>query len=740
MPNANEYVVTPVVGPDPDNWVPNVGQETLQFLKRVGLGEGSVSVGESAVSILARGISPHGQSGHATGLVVGYVQSGKTMSFEAVAALAHDNGFPLVIVIGGSSLPLLEQSTKRLCRDLGLDESNRTRSWQHFKNPGEDDFRSVRNALDAWNDSRTPQQYRQTVLVTVLKHHRRLRDLSQILGRLQLERHRTPTLVIDDEADQASLNIGTSRGDSSTTYDCLMELRDAIPNHTYLQYTATPQAPLLISIIDSLSPDFVHVLHPGSAYIGGSQFFADDHRYLRRIPNADLPSKDEPLHEPPDSLLAALRVFMIGVVIGLKNHDNTGNRSMLVHPSHLTIQHQVYLGWVRKIFDSWGKILSDLEQSDPDRMQLIDDFRGAYSDLEKTAQKMPPFETVADSLHFAFRNTQVLEVNTRTGSTRQVDWRNTYGMILVGGQAMDRGFTVEGLTVTYMPRGIGVGNADTIQQRGRFFGYKKSYLEYCRIYLHQDTIDAYKHYVEHEEFMRGQLIEVQKRNRHLDEWKRMFVLDRALRPCRRQVLEFDYVRDRFADSWIFPNMVGDPASIIVANRRVVDQFLGRIKMTADSGHKDRTSQQIHRVCNDISLEYVLEHLLTGIRTTDVEDSQTNTMLLAHLGRVLDRQPIERCSVFLMSGGKARIRSVNSNGKVKELFQGAYPVTPRRRRGEVYLGDRYIRNDDQVTIQIHRLTLKKEDQVVASDVISVAVWLPTRLAQDWIYQEQRVPKP
>ena len=79
------------------------------------------------------------------------------------------------------------------------------------------------------------------------------------------------------------------------------------------------------------------------------------------------------------------------------------------------------------------------------------------------------------SVRFAFRNTRVLEVNARGGRTPPVDWRSAYGWILVGGQAMDRGFTVEGLTVTYMPRGIGVGNADTVQQRARFFGYKRRY-------------------------------------------------------------------------------------------------------------------------------------------------------------------------------------------------------------------------------------------------------------------------
>ena len=70
---------------------------------------------------------------------------------------------------------------------------------------------------------------------------------------------------------------------------------------------------------------------------------------------------------------------------------------------------------------------------------------------------------------------------------------------------MDRGFTVEGLTVTYMPRGLGIGNADTVQQRGRFFGYKQSYMGLCRVFVGPDVRRAFRDYVEHEEDVRGEL-------------------------------------------------------------------------------------------------------------------------------------------------------------------------------------------------------------------------------------------
>ena len=238
------------------------------------------------------------------------------------------------------------------------------------------------------------------------------------------------------------------------------------------------------------------MIEPGSAYVGGREFF-DDRKYIRVIPPQDVPTKTNQLTGPPDSLLQALRVFLLGVAAGLHESNGTGNRSMLVHPSQLTIQHQEYFRWVRDAFESWKRVLA-LPEDDPDRLDLIEEFRAAYLDLKKTAgDAMEDFEQIAKTLRRAMRETSYEQVNSKGGQTPKIAWGHTYGWILVGGQAMDRGFTVEGLTVTYMPRGKGVGHADTVQQRARFFGYKRNYLGFCRVYLEQGTIEIFDAYVVH---------------------------------------------------------------------------------------------------------------------------------------------------------------------------------------------------------------------------------------------------
>lgn len=725
------------IEPVPDDsgrWRPIVGSEALGFLEHSVPETARDSVCNSAAAILGKAVPPSSDTGQETGLVVGYVQSGKTMSFETVAALARDNGFRIVIVVTGSSNPLFNQSTGRLRRDLRLDDPRRERRWIHFRNPDNDDatIQPIRDVLDEWRDPATPEELKRTVLITVLKNYRRLQNLTDLLCRLDMRG--VPVLIIDDEADQASLNTQVAQGTESTTYQRLMALRQTLANHTYVQYTATPQAPLLINIIDALSPNFVEVLEPGSEYVGGREFFERNHAHIRVIPPNEVPTNNNPLNEPPATLLEALRVFMVGVTAGLRESGNKGNRSMLVHPSHRTSQHQEFYGWVRDIFEEWKRVLN-LPDADPDKQELLEDFRLAHEDLADTVgDGLPAFEILVPHFKHAFLNTRVLEVNARGGDTPQVDWRSMYGWIVVGGQAMDRGFTVEGLTVTYMPRGIGVGNADTVQQRARFFGYKRRYFGYCRVYLEQGTLTAFQNYVTHEEDIRGQLQEFQASGRPLDEWKRAFLLDGRLRPCRSSVLQFDYIQGRFANDWVNPRVVLSPEAVLAANRRAVAEFLRGLTWANDEGHPDRTDIQRHEVCRDVPLHEVVESLLASMRITGTTDSQRNTGLLLQLQRALEADRHEVCTVYRMSSGRRRERGVDDAGEVTNLYQGEAPVQPRERRGEVYPGDRAIRDNDNVTVQIHTLNLTRNDAVIVEDVPVVAVWVPARLARSWLAQE------
>lgn len=727
-------VITPSDENSPaGNWVPEQGVELRNLLDNLSLldVESKTTLSNEAAAVLGQCISPKTKNDSTTGLVLGYVQSGKTLSFTAVAALARDNGFPLVIVITGIATNLLDQSKGRLEKDLRL-QSNR--KWRLFLNPKPAERGTVSDVLADWRDESLPDHRRQTVLIAVLKNGTHLRNLIALLSELDLTR--VPVLVIDDEADQAGLNTLVGKGRESTTYQRLVALRQALPHHTYLQYTATPQAPLLINLIDVLSPKFAEVLTPGSDYVGGQQFFADNSPFVRVIPAADIPSKSNTLTQAPKSLIDALKLFFLGVAAGFINGDDQNpqsrNRSMLVHPSRETPGHEQFTHWIRQIRLQWLEILSANPESH-ERRQFETGFSESYEDLCKTVSTLPTFKDLVRDLHYAIRKTEILEVNARP-TTPQPDWKITYPWILVGGQAMDRGFTVEGLTVTYMPRDMGVGNADTIQQRARFFGYKRLYLGYCRAFLEQGLLDSFKSYVSHEEDIRRRL--KQHRGRPLSEWRRAFFLDSNLRPTRSQVLSLDYQHDTFSDDWFWPKVPYGPPELLKSNRDLVSRFVAQLAWKPDDGDERRTKDQVHLVADDVSLKAAYEQLLTAVGFTNERDSQLYTGVLLQIDRFLQSNESARCVVYRMSGGAKRMRSTDVGGEIPTLFQGAN-YADEVHKDEIYPGDDEIRTPRLLTIQLHNLEVREphRGKVIAENVPTIAVWVPEQMSKDWLVQSR-----
>jgi hypothetical protein len=606
------------------------------------------------------------------------------------------------------------------------------RKWKHFPNPSlsGDVQPTIQGTLDEWEDSSVPERELQTILITVMKNHRRLAHLTSVLAQLRLGN--APTLIIDDEADQAGLNSLVNQQDESTTYRRLLALRSAVPHHSYLQYTATPQAPLLINIIDRLSPNFAELLTPGSEYTGGREFFVDRTDLIRVIPQGDLPVRGGVMSGPPDSLLLAMRIFFLGVAASLVQEQANGNRSMLVHPSQGTMRHSEYFQWIRSAKSTWQRAL-ELPEGDADRADVIADFETAYNDLVQTVPDLPSFEVLLTRLVHAVRRTREQEVNARVGRTPPILFHDTPAHILVGGQAMDRGFTVEGLTVTYMPRGVGVGNADTVQQRARFFGYKRRYLGYCRVFLEADTRDAYSSYVRHEEHMREQLRVHRERGEPLAAWKRTFLLASNLQPTRDEVMDLGYMRYNFGNDWYASKVPHELPDVTQANRDLVARFVGTLALQPDAGDVRRTDMQVNLVAHNVPLGDILEQLLMHFRVMRQSESQRFTALRIQLRQILERNPLATATFYVMSRGlnpvAVRERPVTATGELTSyLFQGANPNTG-------YPGDRELPSAEAVRVQIHHLRLLQDGQLVADDVPALGIAISDGIRDDVVVQSR-----
>lgn len=689
--DANQTIEVLPHGEEQGHWEPVVGDVTSQlreyFLRSEVLPtrEGADRVIAEAHRVLQQCNCPRRDAPRRIGLVCGYVQSGKTASMTAVAALARDNGFRIIVLLAGVTTNLVTQNRDRM--ETQLREAAPEWTWLMLANPRlPNDLPAIEALVQEWRSEHYDERDRRTLFITVMKHHGHLRNSAALLSRVNLRG--IPAIIFDDEADQASLNTRPNDPVASTTYRTIEALRDTLPNHSYLQYTATPQAPLLITRIDSLSADFAELVSPGGGYTGGQEFFRGQLPLVETIPSGEIfPDGQLPV-EPPASLMHAMQVFFVGVAAG-RLGPMRSHRSMLLHPSRATNTHRRYYDWATSLKDIWHRVL--VNDTEPDRPELIEEFRRAHADLARTVNGLPPLDQLVAKLPVAINQTAITLVNSVDG--HEVPWQNGYSHILVGGEKLGRGYTVKGLNVTYMPRPPGGWTADTIQQRARFFGYHSDYLGFCRVYLHHDVRTAYVSYVTHESDMRARLAE--HSGKPLHEWRRMFYLDERLAPTRRNVLASPWMRASLdQQGWFAPRAPHNSPK----DGRHNAQLLGRLdglNFTPDEEHPRHEYAVMY-------LRDLYERVLVPLSYLHEDDALGLCVANCNIKTLIETDSDARCLVYRMDGGKPRVRQLSS-GVIPQVFQG------RSSAGAAsYPGDRAFSDPMMTTVQLHNLRLKAGD--------------------------------
>lgn len=670
-----------------------------------------------------------------THLTVGYVQSGKTMSFTTVAALAADNGYRIVVFLAGTKNNLLTQTTKRLTKDL-ITESTLNNLYKVVENPSISSINEIRNKLRISS--------RPTILITVLKHPKHVGELSYIFKdrAMQQELGKQGVLIIDDEADQASLN-GFSYANSkkastsdewdeetdnkeSSTYNSILNLRAAIPNHSYVQYTATPQGPLLISIMDLLSPKSHTVLTPGKKYTGGKTFFQDFPDLVISIPDNELYIKDKNL-TLPDSLKEALQIYILSVALVVNHWKKVKFLSMMVHADRQKDVSRLFHGWVKDLIEKWTTILN-FENDDLGRVDLDDEFKEIYekesSKFYTSEDEIPTYVKIKHLISDAINDTKLYLIISDKDAEKEVDWDGGSSHILVGADMLNRGFTVENLAITYMPRYTkGKSNADTIQQRCRFFGYKQEFLKSCRVYLPTDSIAEYVDYILHEEEMRKWL----RSTDSLENVQQQLILSEKLNATRKNILPYNIVKSKMK-GWHAMNAL----HFIDINNTIIDNFLKNIKFdlwipqysTIDRKHK----------ISSVSVDEAID-LLTKFKFGNYGDTARKQATIRYLQYLSTDalKPISKVN-FIQMAYESDYRERNFNPstlKIDQLFTGRSTTG-----SEVYPGDREIKLEDTICIQLHKVKLKchQTNKFVGKIIYTLAIYYPENFATGYISSE------
>ncbi|MCA0358324.1 MAG: Z1 domain-containing protein [Proteobacteria bacterium] len=475
------------------------------------------------------------------GMVLGHVQSGKTTNYSSLICKAADAGYKVIILLAGITNSLRAQTQERIDEAfIGRKSFFGARTVERLPIVNfAEGFREP-----AFGTTRDRDFHREQIsygvgfatlnepVVFVLKKNKstleNLRDW--ISNQARGGRIDYPLLLIDDEADNASVNTSKEVSGTTAINKAIREILALFNRSSYVGYTATPFANIFIDpetedemLRDDLFPrHFIKALDAPSNYVGAQAVFSPSGRLRDRMVRVVddyediLPlshKRGDPIVELPLSLIDAVRAFVLARAIRVRNGDGSKHASMMINVSRFNdIQERVFglvysqLEKIRKaIVVNAGAGAAGWRDGELKALARVFDAEFASDDLR--------LDDLTAHLHEAVRTIEVRTVNMKGG---ELDYSRHASeglhVIAIGGLALSRGLTLEGLIISYILRNTAA--SDTLMQMARWFGYRPGYEDLCRLYLPQSSLEHYEFIEEATEELR-------------DEIKRMKVADQT---------------------------------------------------------------------------------------------------------------------------------------------------------------------------------------------------------------------
>ncbi|HGM7716019.1 TPA: Z1 domain-containing protein [Serratia marcescens] len=475
------------------------------------------------------------------GLVIGHVQSGKTANYMGVIAKAADAGYKLIIVIAGIHNNLRKQTQQRI--DEGFvgrssDPANRVSIGVGVdgKYPKPVTLTTINSDFNKQTASVSGAQlndFRNPVILVIKKNVKTLEALHIWLRELNAKgRDRiadVPMLVIDDEADNASINTNKPDINPTATNSWIRKILRLFTKNCYVGYTATPFANIFIDpdafdkdAYEELFPsDFIHSLDAPSTYFGPDKVFLNEtssDTILRKITDCEkyLPlahKNGSTVAELPESLYKALDQFIVARAIRNLRGQERKHCSMLINVSRfVSFQKDVRsfidlrLHRIRDAVKANYMMPEEISAKNGYMARLKAIFDAEFSDNE-FAERHYTWGDVKASLWGVFEHLRTYVVNSKSDEVLDFEKYEKDGIgltaIAIGGLSLSRGLTIAGLTISYMYRNTRM--YDTLMQMGRWFGYRPGYEDICRVWLPFDSINWYKHIALASEELRQQI-------------------------------------------------------------------------------------------------------------------------------------------------------------------------------------------------------------------------------------------
>ena len=490
------------------------------------------SIEKSAMQIMSRLPDPgKNESFSSKGLVVGHVQSGKTANMSAVLTQAVDLGYKLVIVFAGLYNDLRFQTQVRMDNDItGAcdDDENRQHNLTHDpKTPSWDRWtKDFINGdfgvhMPSWSpDANSP------ILIVAKKRPSKIREIVKHISSARgVDLKDFPALIIDDEADLASIdtNYHAAQVDDSEspaeTNGAIRELIECFPKVAYIGYTATPFANLVIDaeVPGDLYPkDFIYVLDEPVEYFGPRQLFGlgmqrstaspeeeeewpelDIGEILTDQEISDLNGASVQSSEELSPLARAIDYFALSCCARIARGEK-GHFSMLIHPSHLKKDHSVFVELSKRYIDDILKLQFKYKEKKPyqdlnDRYKRywIEKFVPVTQSLEDESLPVLDFDNVWGNMGQFLDEVDIILANSDSDIELKYPSETPKTYIVVGGNKLSRGLTLEGLSISLFFRNS-PNQYDTLMQMGRWFGYRKGYQDLTKIMIDQVTFNNFR--------------------------------------------------------------------------------------------------------------------------------------------------------------------------------------------------------------------------------------------------------
>ncbi len=476
------------------------------------------------------------------GMVVGHVQSGKTANYIGLICKAADAGYKLIVVIAGIHNNLRNQTQFRIDEGFVGRDSARLLSNKGDRFIGVGRFDKTRrpstftSSIRDFSKNRAEglgiplQNLIEPAVFVIKKNPSTLKNLLEWLEKHSARSGGTvdaPMLLIDDEADNASINIAHGKDSVARINGQIRSLLRMFERSCYIGYTATPFANIFIDpetddqmFGNDLFPrSFIVSLDPPSNYFGPVRVFLDDQEtVLRDIHDNEevLPLKhkiDFNVTALPPSLRNAIRAFVVARAIRLARMHHSPHCSMLVNASRFTrvqaqLRNEIHqaVGAIRSSVRVHGGLPEREAVKDPEIAALQSVWDSEYRETGVAWGEVLAF------LHESVAPIKVVEVNSQSSGTLDYIGNEKSGLnvIAVGGFSLSRGLTLEGLMISYFLRNSMM--YDTLMQMGRWFGYRPGYDDVCRVWMPEEAVGWYAHIAESIELLRDELRDMEVAN------------------------------------------------------------------------------------------------------------------------------------------------------------------------------------------------------------------------------------